>query len=146
VLVQQRHPPSLATSRLLPQVTRAVVDAVGAERTAIRLAPFTTFLDAIDDDPVALGTYMTDQARRLDGCAAQQAVCCCGSRHSWGMPVGAGGPVPSSEKCADMWTAHHVIRACHSCDCSCTRCLSARCLVWHEALRNMNSIGRQIPT
>ncbi len=58
-------------------MTRAVIDAVGAERTAIRLAPFTTFLDAIDDDPVALGTYMTDQARRLDRRAALQAVGCC---------------------------------------------------------------------
>ena len=42
-----------------------MVDAVGGGRTAIRLAPFTTFLDAVDDDPVALGTYMTDQACRL---------------------------------------------------------------------------------
>ena len=47
------------------QVTRAVADAVGPERTAIRLSPYTTFLDAIDDDPVALGSYMAEQLNPL---------------------------------------------------------------------------------
>ncbi len=135
VLVQQRHPPSLATSRLLAQVTRAVVDAVGAERTAIRLAPFTTFLDAIDDDPVALGTYMTDQARRLARRAAQQAVGCCGSRlpgHASGRRRAGAFLRENAQTCGLHITSYVLVI---SCDCSCTRRLSARCPVWHEALR-----------
>ena len=47
------------------QVTRAVADAVGRERTGIRLSPYTTFLDAVDEDPVALGSYLAEQLNPL---------------------------------------------------------------------------------
>ena len=47
------------------QVTRAVADAVGPERTGIRLSPYTTFLDAVDEDPGALGSYMAAQLNPL---------------------------------------------------------------------------------
>ncbi|KAK9840593.1 hypothetical protein WJX81_003341 [Elliptochloris bilobata] len=53
-------------ARFAMEVTRAVAEAVGPERTAIRLSPFTTFLDAIDEDPVALGSYMAEQLNPLD--------------------------------------------------------------------------------
>lgn len=46
-------------------MTRGVADAVGPKRTAIRLSPYTTYLDAIDEDPVALGSYMAEQLNPL---------------------------------------------------------------------------------
>lgn len=42
-----------------------MADAVGPERTGIRLSPYTTFLDAVDEDPVALGSYMAEQLNPL---------------------------------------------------------------------------------
>ena len=42
-----------------------MADAIGPERTGIRLSPYTTFLDAVDEDPVALGSYMAEQLNPL---------------------------------------------------------------------------------
>lgn len=50
-------------ARLLLEVTRAVADAVGADRTAVRLSPNGEVNGVVDSDPEALFTYA---ARELD--------------------------------------------------------------------------------
>jgi len=50
-------------SRLLLEVTRAVADAVGADRTAVRLSPNGEVNGVVDSDPEALFTHA---ARELD--------------------------------------------------------------------------------
>jgi len=45
-------------ARFLLEVTRAVVDAIGAERTGIRLSPVTNANDIVDADPQPLFDYV----------------------------------------------------------------------------------------
>ena len=53
-------------ARLLLEVTRAVVDAIGGGRTGIRLSPVTLSNDAFDADPQPLFEYVARQLARLD--------------------------------------------------------------------------------
>ncbi len=46
-------------ARLLGEVTAAVVDAIGADRTGVRLSPLNPFNDMSDSDPRATFTYAT---------------------------------------------------------------------------------------
>lgn len=43
------------------EVVEAVVAAVGADRVAIRISPFSTFLDAFDSTPYATHTYLIEK-------------------------------------------------------------------------------------
>jgi N-ethylmaleimide reductase len=52
-------------ARLLLEVTRAVVDAVGGGRTGIRLSPVTPSNDAHDDNPQPLFDYVVKQLAKL---------------------------------------------------------------------------------
>lgn len=45
-------------SRLVLEVVDAVIDAVGAERTAVRITPMVLTWDCVDSDPVALFSYL----------------------------------------------------------------------------------------
>lgn len=53
-------------ARLLLEVTRAVVDAIGGGRTGIRLSPVTPANDAFDADPQPLFDYVVKQLAKLD--------------------------------------------------------------------------------
>ncbi|WP_295981885.1 alkene reductase [uncultured Variovorax sp.] len=53
-------------ARLLLEVTRAVVDAVGGGKTGIRLSPVTPANDAFDSDPQPLFTYAVKQLATLN--------------------------------------------------------------------------------
>lgn len=52
-------------ARLLMEVTRAVVGAVGAGRTGIRLSPMTTFTAPLDSNPQALYGHVVQQLAPL---------------------------------------------------------------------------------
>jgi len=52
-------------ARLLLEVTRAVIDAVGAGRTGIRLSPVTTANDAFDANPQPLFEYVAHELATL---------------------------------------------------------------------------------
>jgi NADPH2 dehydrogenase len=47
------------------EVTRTVMEAVGAERTAIRLSPFSDFLGMLMDDPIPQFEYLVRELRTL---------------------------------------------------------------------------------
>ncbi|KAI4595300.1 hypothetical protein KJ359_006974 [Pestalotiopsis sp. 9143b] len=47
------------------EVTRAVVDAIGANRTAIRLSPFSDYLGMLMDDPLPTFEYLVRQLRQF---------------------------------------------------------------------------------
>ncbi|BDA42129.1 12-oxophytodienoate reductase 1 [Coccomyxa sp. Obi] len=51
--------------RFALEITRAVVDEVGADRVGIRLSPFGGFLDAEDEHPYALNTYLLEELNKL---------------------------------------------------------------------------------
>jgi len=53
-------------SRLLLEVVRAVIDAVGGDRTGIRLSPVTPANDASDADPQPLFEYVARHLAKLD--------------------------------------------------------------------------------
>ena len=53
-------------ARLLLEVTRAIVDAIGGGRTGIRLSPVTTANDAFDADPQPLFEYVVKQLAKLN--------------------------------------------------------------------------------
>jgi len=53
-------------ARLLLEVTRAIVDAIGGGRTGIRLSPVTPANDAFDADPQPLFEYVVKQLAKLD--------------------------------------------------------------------------------
>ncbi|MCJ7800195.1 MAG: alkene reductase, partial [Polaromonas sp.] len=53
-------------ARLLLEVTRAIVDAIGGGRTGIRLSPVTPANDAFDEHPQALFDYVVKQLAKLD--------------------------------------------------------------------------------
>lgn len=52
-------------SRYAVEVTRAVIDAVGAERTAIRLSPFSDFQGMLMEDPLPTFEYVVGQLKPL---------------------------------------------------------------------------------
>lgn len=51
-------------ARFALEVVDAVVDAIGAERTAIRFSPGTTFQDMYDDTVVETWSYLTSQLQK----------------------------------------------------------------------------------
>ena len=53
-------------ARLLLEVTRAVADAIGGERTGIRLSPVTPANDIVDANPQPLFAYVVQQLAPLD--------------------------------------------------------------------------------
>ena len=53
-------------ARLLLEVTRAIVDAIGGGRTGIRLSPVTTANDAFDADPQPLFEYVVKHLAKLN--------------------------------------------------------------------------------
>ena len=53
-------------ARLMLEVTRAIVDAIGGGRTGIRLSPVTPANDAFDADPQPLFEYVVRQLAKLD--------------------------------------------------------------------------------
>jgi N-ethylmaleimide reductase len=53
-------------ARLLLEVTRAIVDAIGGGRTGIRLSPVTPANDAFDADPQPLFGYVVQQLAQLN--------------------------------------------------------------------------------
>ncbi|MDB5868539.1 MAG: NADH:flavin oxidoreductase/NADH oxidase [Polaromonas sp.] len=53
-------------ARLLLEVTRAIIDAIGSGRTGIRLSPVTTANDAFDAHPQPLFEYVVKQLAKLD--------------------------------------------------------------------------------
>ncbi len=52
-------------ARLLIEVTKAVTDAIGGDRTGIRLSPVTPANDVVDADPQPLFTYVMQQLAPL---------------------------------------------------------------------------------
>lgn len=52
-------------ARFAVEVTRAVVDAVGADRTGIRFSPWSTFQGMRMADPVPTFTYLAEQMKAL---------------------------------------------------------------------------------
>ena len=52
-------------ARLMLEVTRAVVDAIGAKRTGIRLSPYGRANDSGEDDPMPLYTYVVRELNKL---------------------------------------------------------------------------------
>ncbi|OJJ03876.1 hypothetical protein ASPVEDRAFT_85300 [Aspergillus versicolor CBS 583.65] len=53
-------------ARFAVEVTRAVVDAVGADRTGIRFSPWSTFQGMRMDNPVPTFRYLAEQMRALN--------------------------------------------------------------------------------
>uniref|UniRef100_A0A0D9WN92 NADH:flavin oxidoreductase/NADH oxidase N-terminal domain-containing protein n=1 Tax=Leersia perrieri TaxID=77586 RepID=A0A0D9WN92_9ORYZ len=53
--------------RFAVEVIDAVVAEVGAHRVGIRLSPFVDYMDCVDSDPVALGSYMVQQLNKHSG-------------------------------------------------------------------------------
>ncbi|CAN5528963.1 alkene reductase [soil metagenome] len=53
-------------ARLMLEVTRAIVDAIGGGRTGIRLSPVTPANDAFDSDPQPLFEYVVKQLAMLN--------------------------------------------------------------------------------
>ncbi|TVU11624.1 hypothetical protein EJB05_45219 [Eragrostis curvula] len=53
--------------RFVVEIVDAVVREVGAHRVGVRLSPFVDYMDCVDSDPVALGTYMVEQLNRYEG-------------------------------------------------------------------------------
>ncbi|KAG2610816.1 hypothetical protein PVAP13_4KG229210 [Panicum virgatum] len=53
--------------RFAVEVAAAVVSEVGAGRVGMRLSPFTEFMECVDSDPVALGSYMVRQLNKHEG-------------------------------------------------------------------------------
>ena len=53
-------------ARLLLEVTRAIVDAIGGGKTGIRLSPVTPANDAHDEDPQPLFTHVVQQLATLN--------------------------------------------------------------------------------
>jgi N-ethylmaleimide reductase len=52
--------------RFLLEVTDAVIDAIGAERTSVRLSPFTVTWDCSDSDPQPLFTHAVKELDKRD--------------------------------------------------------------------------------
>ncbi|KAK3113894.1 hypothetical protein LTR53_008341 [Teratosphaeriaceae sp. CCFEE 6253] len=52
-------------SRFHLEITKAVVAAVGSQRTAMRLSPWSDYLDMLMPDPVPTFTYLTAELKKL---------------------------------------------------------------------------------
>ncbi len=52
-------------SRFHIEVTKAVIDAIGADKTAIRLSPYSDFLGMLMEDPDPTFHYLTEQLKPL---------------------------------------------------------------------------------
>lgn len=52
-------------ARLVIEVVKAVADAIGADRVGIRLSPFGGFLNATDEHPYALITYLLEELNKI---------------------------------------------------------------------------------
>lgn len=59
--------------RFLLEVTRAVVSAIGSERTAVRVSPAIDHLDAYDSNPMQLGMAVVERLNTLQQEAGQLA-------------------------------------------------------------------------
>ena len=53
-------------ARLLMEVTKAVVDVAGADKTGVRLSPANPFNDMHDSNPQALFNYVTEQLNQFN--------------------------------------------------------------------------------
>uniref|UniRef100_A0A0E0DYV8 NADH:flavin oxidoreductase/NADH oxidase N-terminal domain-containing protein n=1 Tax=Oryza meridionalis TaxID=40149 RepID=A0A0E0DYV8_9ORYZ len=53
--------------RFAIEVIDAVVGEIGAHRVGIRLSPFLDYMDCVDSDPEALGSYMVEQLNKHEG-------------------------------------------------------------------------------
>jgi len=53
-------------ARLMLEVSRAIVEEIGAERTGIRISPVTPANDASDSDPQPVFNYVVEQLDRLN--------------------------------------------------------------------------------
>uniref|UniRef100_A0A0E0L9B5 NADH:flavin oxidoreductase/NADH oxidase N-terminal domain-containing protein n=1 Tax=Oryza punctata TaxID=4537 RepID=A0A0E0L9B5_ORYPU len=53
--------------RFAVEVIDAVVGEIGAHRVGIRLSPFLDYMDCVDSDPEALGSYMVEQLNKHEG-------------------------------------------------------------------------------
>jgi N-ethylmaleimide reductase len=53
-------------ARLLMQVTKAVVDAIGSDKVGLRLSPVNPFNDMKDSNPQALFNYVTEQLNQFN--------------------------------------------------------------------------------
>ena len=53
-------------ARLLMEVTQAVVDTIGSNRTGVRLSPVNPFNDMNDSDPQALFNYVATELNQFD--------------------------------------------------------------------------------
>ncbi|KAK5708201.1 hypothetical protein LTR97_000741 [Elasticomyces elasticus] len=47
------------------EVTRAVISAVGAQRTAMRLSPWSDYLDMLMDDPIPTFSHLVSELKKL---------------------------------------------------------------------------------
>ena len=72
--------------RFAVEVAGAVVGEVGASRVGMRLSPFTEFMESVDSDPMALGSYMVRQLNKHEGFLychmveprlSYSGMCCC---------------------------------------------------------------------
>eukprot|EP00884_Botryococcus_braunii_P001873 jgi/Botrbrau1/11687/Bobra.0195s0018.1 len=52
-------------ARFQIEVTKAVIEAIGAERVGYRLSPYGTFLDCIDSNPIPGTRYLVEQLSKL---------------------------------------------------------------------------------
>lgn len=53
-------------ARLLMEVTQAVVEVIGADKTGVRLSPVNPFNDMKDSDPQAMFNYVADALNQFD--------------------------------------------------------------------------------
>ena len=53
-------------ARLLMEVTKAVVDAIGSDKVGLRLSPVNPFNDMSDSNPQALFNYVTEQLNQFN--------------------------------------------------------------------------------
>mgnify|MGYP002778056418 CR=1 FL=1 len=74
-------------ARFLLEVTRAVVDAAGADRTGVRLSPLNGYNDMADSSPEATFTYAAEQLDRF-GLMYLHLVEPHGDGHPMGDPAG----------------------------------------------------------
>lgn len=52
--------------RFALEVIKAVVDEIGADKTSLRISPFTDFMETTDSDPVALAVYIANAINKYN--------------------------------------------------------------------------------
>ncbi|GAB2303104.1 12-oxophytodienoate reductase 3 [Dionaea muscipula] len=78
-------------SRFLMQVVDAVVSAIGAEKTAVRISPVIDFNDAVDSDPLSLGLGIVERLNKFqEAVGAKLAYLHVTQPRSWRGPVAVG--------------------------------------------------------